>query len=348
MASSIVRLPWFRVHIVVLNDPGRLLAVHIMHTALVCGWSSLMLTYELIIFDPTDSLYNPVWRQGSFVLEYCSRLGVVTSLYNWDLGFEAKNNVWNFEFVGGAHLLLSGLLILSALWHWSYWDIDVFLDAYSGLLVLDLNKIFGIHLLLASSLCFSFGYFHISGLYGPGIWCSDSFGILGSVRSVKPVFSLAYLTSSRYGVIGAHHIISGCFSLLFAFFHIVSRPQRVLFYLVRMSSIESVLSSSIIAVAFASMVNSALLWYGGVVAPIELYGPTRFHWDNSYFSQELDRRVKSSATASTAASWENVNDKLLLYDYIGSNPAKGGLFRSGPSNKGDGIAQIGLVIHTFL
>jgi photosystem II CP47 chlorophyll apoprotein len=32
-------LPWYRVH-TVLNDPGRLLAVHIMHTALVAGWLS--------------------------------------------------------------------------------------------------------------------------------------------------------------------------------------------------------------------------------------------------------------------------------------------------------------------
>jgi photosystem II CP47 chlorophyll apoprotein len=28
-------LPWYRVHTVVLNDPGRLIAVHLMHTALV-------------------------------------------------------------------------------------------------------------------------------------------------------------------------------------------------------------------------------------------------------------------------------------------------------------------------
>jgi photosystem II CP47 chlorophyll apoprotein len=28
-------LPWYRAHTVVLNDPGRLLAVHLMHTALV-------------------------------------------------------------------------------------------------------------------------------------------------------------------------------------------------------------------------------------------------------------------------------------------------------------------------
>ena len=32
-------LPRYRVHTVVINDPGRLLAVHLMHTALVAGWA---------------------------------------------------------------------------------------------------------------------------------------------------------------------------------------------------------------------------------------------------------------------------------------------------------------------
>jgi photosystem II CP47 chlorophyll apoprotein len=30
-------LPWYHVYTVVLNDPGRLFSVHIMHTALVAG-----------------------------------------------------------------------------------------------------------------------------------------------------------------------------------------------------------------------------------------------------------------------------------------------------------------------
>jgi photosystem II CP47 chlorophyll apoprotein len=34
-------LPWYRVHTVVLNDPGRLIAVHLMHTSLVSGWAGL-------------------------------------------------------------------------------------------------------------------------------------------------------------------------------------------------------------------------------------------------------------------------------------------------------------------
>ena len=45
-------LPWYRVHTVVINDPGRLLAVHLMHTALLAGWAGSMALYELAIFDP--------------------------------------------------------------------------------------------------------------------------------------------------------------------------------------------------------------------------------------------------------------------------------------------------------
>ncbi|KAL8235934.1 hypothetical protein R6Q59_017015 [Mikania micrantha] len=56
-------LPWYRVHTVVLNDPGRLLSVHIMHTALVAGWAGLMALYELAVFDPSDPVLDPMWRQ---------------------------------------------------------------------------------------------------------------------------------------------------------------------------------------------------------------------------------------------------------------------------------------------
>lgn len=45
-------LPWYRVHTVVLNDPGRLLSVSIMHTALVVGWAGSMALYELAPLNP--------------------------------------------------------------------------------------------------------------------------------------------------------------------------------------------------------------------------------------------------------------------------------------------------------
>jgi photosystem II CP47 chlorophyll apoprotein len=309
-----------------------------MHTALVSGWSAMMIGYELVIVDPSDPLFDPVWRQGLYTLEFASRIGVVGSLFNWSLGIDvSKSYLWTYEAVSSSHLLLSGLLILSSFWHWSYWDLDVFIDSSgTSRLLLDYNKILGIHILLASILCFGYGSCHVTGAYGPGIWSTDTYGLIGTVRSVKPLFSLVSINSSRYGVIASHHIISGILGLFVSIFHISSRPQALLFRLLNMGNIETVLSSSIIVVGFASLVNASLLWYGGVVTPIELFGPTRYHWDNSFFSQEIERRVKTSGNS---GSWSTINDKLLLYDYIGNNPAKGGLFRSGPILKGDGFVQ---------
>ena len=47
-----------------------------------------------------------------------------------------------YETVSLAHILLSGLSILSAFWHWSYWDLSVFVIVRGFKLVLDLNQIF--------------------------------------------------------------------------------------------------------------------------------------------------------------------------------------------------------------
>jgi photosystem II CP47 chlorophyll apoprotein len=154
-----------------------------------------MLLYELIILDPTDSLYNPIWRQGCYVTEFSSRIGVSYSLFDWELGIESGSSYWSFEFVAISHLLLAGLLILSSFWHWSFWDLDLFIDSSSGLIALDLNKIFGLHLLLASLTCFGYGYFHICGLFGPGLWCSDSLGNFVFEVGVLPGWAMANVDS---------------------------------------------------------------------------------------------------------------------------------------------------------
>jgi photosystem II CP47 chlorophyll apoprotein len=54
-----------------LNDPGRLISVHIMHSGLAAAWSAVMVLYELITLDPTDPCY---------VIPFISRLGVIRSL----------------------------------------------------------------------------------------------------------------------------------------------------------------------------------------------------------------------------------------------------------------------------
>ena len=117
-------LPWYRVHTVVINDPGRLISVHLMHTALVAGWAGSMALFELATFDPSDPALNPMWRQGMFVLPFMARLGVTGSWGGWSVTGETgvDPGFWSFEGVAIAHIVLSGLLFLHhpLIHHFSY------------------------------------------------------------------------------------------------------------------------------------------------------------------------------------------------------------------------------------
>jgi photosystem II CP47 chlorophyll apoprotein len=265
-----IRLPWFRVHIVILNDPGRLISVHIMHSGFAAGWSGVMVLYELITVDPTDPVYNPIWRQGCLPFIFAQ---------------------------------LSGLSVLAAFWHWAYWDLNVFVSSLTGKLVLDLNQIIGIHVSLASLLCFGFGLAHVSGFLGPGMWTSDSFGVVGSIRFVKPIYSVIGLAPFCYGVISSNHIVAGFFGICIGLWHISSRPGPLLYKLLKMGNVEEVLSSSIAAVFFTAFVISALMWYGCVSGGLELFGPSRYHWDNGYFSLDIERRVNLNNSIFLNKAW---------------------------------------------
>ena len=182
------------------------------------------------------------------------------------------------------------------------------------------------------------------------MWTSDSFGLVGSIRFVKPAFNLIGLNTTNYGVISSHHITTGFFGICIALWHISSRPGNLLYNKLKMGNVEEVLSSSIPPVFLTAFVISALMWYGSSHTIHPLFGPSRYHWDNAYFSLDIERRVKSvqlkilSTLTGLLISplnkpFEQVPDKLVLYDYIGCNPSKGGLFRSGPMLKGDGVVQ---------
>ncbi|XP_063936263.1 photosystem II CP47 reaction center protein-like [Daucus carota subsp. sativus] len=111
-----------------------------------------------------------------------------------------------------------------------------------------------------------------------------------------------------------------------------------------MGNIETVLSSSIAAVFFAAFVVAGTMWYGSATTPIELFGigPTRYQWDQGYFQQEIYQRVSAglAENQSLSEAWSKIPKKLAFYDYIGNNPAKGGLFRAGSMDNGDGIADM--------
>jgi photosystem II CP47 chlorophyll apoprotein len=302
-----------------------------------------MALYELAIYDPSDPVLNPMWRQGMFVMPFMARLGVTGSWGGWSITGETgvDPGFWSFEGVAAAHIILSGLLFLAACWHWVYWDLELFRDPRTGEPALDLPKMFGIHLFLSGLLCFGFGAFHLTGLFGPGMWVSDPYGLTGSVQPVAPAWGPEGFDPFNPGGIVAHHIAAGVVGIIAGLFHLTVRPPERLYRALRMGNIETVLSSSIAAVFFAAFVVAGTMWYGSAATPIELYGPTRYQWDSSYFQQEIDRRVQASLSegASPAEAWSDIPEKLAFYDYIGNNPAKGGLFRTGPMDKGDGIAE---------
>ena len=335
-------LPWYRVHTVVLNDPGRLISVHLMHTALVAGWAGSMALYELAILDPSDPVLNPMWRQGMFVLPFMARLGVTESWGGWSVtgGTAIDPGFWSFEGVAAAHIVLSGLLFLAAVWHWVYWDLELFQDPRTGEPALDLPKMFGIHLFLSGLLCFGFGAFHLTGLFGPGMWISDPYGLTGHVQAVAPEWGPAGFNPFNPGGVVAHHIAAGIVGIIAGLFHLTVRPPERLYKALRMGNIETVLSSSIAAVFFAAFVVAGTMWYGSATTPVELFGPTRYQWDQNYYHQEIDRRVQASLAsgASLDQAWSRIPEKLAFYDYVGNSPAKGGLFRTGQMNKGAGIA----------
>ena len=99
-------LPWFRVHITLLNDPGRLIGSHLTHTSLIAGWSCFMILYELFIVGPSDPVYNPIWRQGRYQMPFLNCLSVTQTL--------SMNTTWTYETVILAHIILSGPLLLAA------------------------------------------------------------------------------------------------------------------------------------------------------------------------------------------------------------------------------------------
>jgi photosystem II CP47 chlorophyll apoprotein len=343
-------LPWFRVHIVLLNDPGRLIAVHLMHTSLVSGWAGAMALYELSIFDPSDATLNPMWRQGMFVMPFMARLGVTESWGGWsvisDKSAESTIDpgIWGFEGVALAHILLSGLLFLAAIWHWVYWDLDLFFVASetgSNSPRLDYPKVLAIHLVLAALLCLGFGGLHVTGAAGPGIWVSDAYGLKGHVQGVRPAWGAAGFNPFNPSGVASHHIAAGIFGIGGGAFHLKVRPSVRLYRALRMANIETVLASSIAAVFFAAFITSGTMWYGSAVTPIELFGPTRFQWDSGYFQSEIKSLVDEgkSKGLTLSAAWSRVSPKLAFYDYVGNNPAKGGLFRAGPMTKAEGVAK---------
>nr|GEV85750.1 PSII 47 kDa protein, chloroplastic [Tanacetum cinerariifolium] len=102
--------------------------------------------------------------------------------------------------------------------------------------------------------CFGFGAFHVTGLYGPGIWVSDPYGLIGKVQFVNPSWGVEGFDPFILGEIASHHIAARTLGILTGLFHLSVRLPQLLYKGLRMGNIKTVLSSSISAV-FSAVVS---------------------------------------------------------------------------------------------
>jgi photosystem II CP47 chlorophyll apoprotein len=142
-----------------------------------------------------------------------TRLGITDSWGGWSITGESVSNpgLWSFEGVALSHIVLSGMFLSCDL-ALGILGFRLFRDPRTGEPALDLPKIFGIHLFLSGLAMFRFGAFHVTGLFGPGIWVSDAYGITGKVQPVAPSGADGF-NPFNPGGIAAHHIAAGIFGI---------------------------------------------------------------------------------------------------------------------------------------
>ncbi|KAK6768940.1 hypothetical protein RDI58_033815 [Solanum bulbocastanum] len=110
-----------------------------------------MALYELAVFDPSDPVLDPMWRQGMFVIPFMTRLGITNSWGGWSITGGTVTN---------------------------------------------------------------------PGLYGPGIWVSDPYGLTGKVQPVNPAWGVEGFDPFVPGGIASHHIAAGTLGILAGLFHL--------------------------------------------------------------------------------------------------------------------------------
>ena len=77
-----------------------------------------------------------------YVMPFMARLGITSSWNGWDItgATGVDPGFWSFEGVAAAHIVFSGLLMLASIWHWTYWDLDLWEDSRTGEPALDYQE----------------------------------------------------------------------------------------------------------------------------------------------------------------------------------------------------------------
>jgi photosystem II CP47 chlorophyll apoprotein len=123
------------------------------------------------------------------------------------------------------HIVLSSLLFLATIWHWLIWHLKLFHNERTCKPSLDLPKIFGI-LFLSRVFCFGFRAFHVTIIFGPGIWVSDPSGLTGKVQLIAQAWGGEGFDPFASGGITSHHTAADILGILVGLFHPSVHPPQ--------------------------------------------------------------------------------------------------------------------------
>ncbi len=146
----------------------------------------------------------------------------------WSINRETIINasLWSYEGVAIVHIILSSLFFLATIWHWVFWDLELFRNERTGKPSLDLAKKFGIHLFLSEVFCFGFRAFHVTGLFGRGIWVSNPYGLIEKVQPVAPTWGAKGFDPFVSRRIAFHYIVADILGILTSLFQPSVRPPQ--------------------------------------------------------------------------------------------------------------------------
>ena len=177
-----------------------------------------MAFYELAVFDPSDPVLNPMWRQGMFVLPFMTRLGITQSWGNWTISGETATStgIWTYEGVAAAHNCCQvrsswRLFGIGCIGIWNCSAIHVL-----ATLPWTFQKFLVFIFSFPAFFCFGFGAFHVTGLFGPGIWVSHPYGLLVAFNEYH-LLGERRVSSIQPGGIASHHMAGGILGVLAGF-----------------------------------------------------------------------------------------------------------------------------------
>lgn len=161
---------------------------------------------------------------------------------------------------------------------------------------------------------------------------SDVFSLSGVPTAVSYVWGPQGFDAFNPGGIASHHVAAGSLGVLGGIFHLTCRPSYALYTVLRIGKYCSSIVGS------ASRIGYHVVWER--VQSNKCFGPTRYMWDLLYLEATetvVQRECARDLPERCKTAWNKVPDRLAFYDYLGHNPAKGGLFWTGPMVLGDGI-----------